>query len=153
MLAYILLGIILLAGVLALLGLISSIINKDADPFLASLIMGFAITIIPTIVLGVGITDHVNQLAVVRQGEALIQVRLDAIEDINQQFEDLNDMYEGAPQLLFNGDTPIGSLIEAKADFVAQIAATKMNIVRNKIEIEATSIGLMSGIVDWYGRE
>ena len=115
--------------------------------------MGFAITIIPTIVLGVGITDHVNQLAVVRQGEALIQVRLDAIEDINQQFEDLNDMYEGAPQLLFNGDTPIGSLIEAKADFVAQIAATKMNIVRNKIEIEATSIGLMSGIVDWYGRE
>jgi hypothetical protein len=85
----------------------------------------------------------------VRNGNLLIETRNEAIKDINNQLKNMKiNQYS-----LMNADSPVRSLTETKAKFVEESAQQKLKIANAKINIEARSIGFMSGIVKIMGKE
>ena len=152
MLAWILLIFIIVALVLSfIVGLIKASKERDFDYFYMCMISGIFFCVLPTTVLTVVISEHAHDLGTKRNAQKFIDVRQEAIADIDKQLESLKDQMPQSS--LLNADTPVASLIETKANFVQQIADTRIEIVEAETDIERRSIGLMSGVVDWYGKE
>lgn len=125
--------------------IIMMLIAGDYEHLLKMLSLTACILIIPIS----SINNHVRDLALIRKGQQLVQVREQAIKDIDEQLKS----FKIANTALMNADSPAASLISTKAKFVSQLAESKVDIVQAKIDIEARSIGLMSVVVKIFGKE
>ena len=92
---------------------------------------------------------HCDDLATVRHGNLLIEVRRDAIKQIDEQLKDIKITQTS----LMNNDSPAKSLIETKTKFVEELAKQQIEIANAKISIEKRSLGLMSATVKIFGKE
>ncbi len=95
---------------------------------------------------------HSNDLALIRSGKSLIEIREQAIKDIDNQLNKLEYNHTS----LMNGDTPfkfILPLIETKSKYVNELTEEKLKIQEAKISIEARSIGFFKLVVWLYGKE
>lgn len=92
---------------------------------------------------------HASDLATVRHGQLLVEVRQEAISQINKQLKEI----KVSPTALMNADSPTSSLINTKANFVKELTEQKIAIQEAKVSIERRSIGLMYGIVKIMGKE
>lgn len=108
-------------------------------------IIGLGILVFPI----VSISNHTSSLAVIRQGKLMVDIRQEAIDEINRQLKNI----KVTQTALMNGDSPVSSLINTKAKFIDQLAEEKIKIAEAKIDIEKRSLGLMYGIVKMFGRE
>lgn len=141
--------IIIMSGS-TILSIFFCFVLKALEPILV-IFVGIAICVLPGVLLAGSISSHAHDLGTVRKGYELIEVREQAIEDIDAQLNLLERQYTSTS--LLNADTPARSLIETKASFVSEIAEARADIAKAKISIERRSIGLMNGIVHWYGKE
>ena len=151
MLPIILVIILILAACLLALGTLLSVVERDIDCFMGGAAMFIAISVFPLILLAGMVTHHANDLALVRMGHLSVEVREQAIKDIDEQLISL--IGQSPVPALLNADTPVRSLIETKADFVKEIADARLKIAEAKISIAARKIGINSAIVKWMGEE
>ena len=111
---------------------------------------GAALLIALLFVLTIGSSlFHANDLAVIRSGKPLIEIREQAIKDIDNQLNKLEYNHTS----LMNGDTPTKSLIETKSKYISELTEEKLEIQRAKISIEARSIGFFKLVVWLCGKE
>jgi len=66
------------------------------------------------------IFSHVGDLSIVRNGHQYIEIRQEAIAEINSQLQNIN-----LPQSMWNKDTPVATFIETKAEYVRDITHRK----------------------------
>jgi len=95
---------------------------------------------------------HSNDLALIRSGKSLIEIREQAIKDIDNQLNKLEYNHTS----LMNGDTPfkfILPLIDTKSKYISELTEEKLKIQEAKISIEARSIGFFKLVVWLYGKE
>jgi len=151
MFAWFLILILVISAVGVLLGIIIAIISKDIEWLCVSTI-SVVISLIPMMIMGVHITEHVHDIGTVRHADNFIHVRQQAITDIDEQLITLKAQYTNGSVLL-NADTPAKTLIETKAKFVSDIADTRMSVAEAKADIDRRSLGVMSAVVYLYGKE
>jgi len=106
----------------------------------------FLIIISPLTILS---TSHTNELALIRKGQPLINIREQAIKDIDKQLSQIRITNSA----LMNADSPVRSLVETKAKFISELTEQKIKIEQARINIEGRSIGMMRMIVGIYGKE
>lgn len=152
MLAWVLLIFTIIVFTIAAITSFIGALTREAEiivfPWLVALLLAF----VPVMVLVPSVHSHAHDIGTVRNAEAYIEVQLQAIKDIDEQLNSLGAQTPTNTALL-NADTPIASLVKAKTQFVRDIAKTRLKVVEAKTDIDRRSIGLMSGVVDWYGRE
>lgn len=148
MIAWLLITIICACGVAAFFSVVFAIALREAD-VLVFILMALVVALFPVLILCTVMAEHADDLAKVRAGKALVDVRIEAIADIDKQLSALPD-YSSA---LLNADTPVKTLVETKAQFVKDIAEAKANIAQAKVDIVARSIGPMSAVVTLLGKE
>jgi hypothetical protein len=95
--------------------------------------------------------QHCEELAFIRNSQAITEVHTQAIEDLDQQLSDLNKNIDNNG--VFNADSPYRSLIEAKSSYVKALSGVRMEIMRVKTSILARKLGFMSHIVKYLGEE
>lgn len=136
--------LILLILILACL-ILGFIAVSDNEGGILIILIGFILLIIPI----VSIYNHTSDLASLRQGQLLVDVRQEAINEIDKQLQNIKI----SQTALMNGDSPVSSLVTTKAKFVEELAEEKIKIAKAKISIEKRSLGLMYGIVKIFGKE
>jgi len=110
-------------------------------------VVSIFLTLVVSIILSIII--HSNDLAVIRSGKPLIEIREQAIKDIDNQLNKLEYNHTS----LMNADTPVKSLIETKSKYISELTNAKLRIQIAKITIEARSIGFFKLVVWLYGKE
>jgi hypothetical protein len=132
-----------------LLILVTIIIKfKNSYHFEIAIAAVFLIAGLFVLIIG-SILTHSDDLALVRKGKPLIEIREQAIKDIDNQLNKLEYNHTA----LMNADTPAKSLIETKSEYVDELTYQKLKIQRAKIKIEARSIGFFKLVVWLYGKE
>jgi hypothetical protein len=144
-------GILFVVMVLGFVGFVKS--DKHDEQQVTVAIFGFSLMILGIIGIASLITyhEHCDELAFVRNSQAITAVHTQAIEDLDRQLSDLNKTIDNKG--LFNADSPYRSLIEAKSSYVKALSRIRMEIMRVKTSILARKLGLMSYIVRWVGEE
>ncbi len=146
MLAWILIIFIGICVLGFLISVFAAVITRDIE----RLILGLPcvlFSVIPIMIMGIAVTGHVNDIATIRQGESFIQIRQEAIDDIEESLKIIN-----APQTaLMNMDSPVAALVKTKSDYIKDLTEIKLEIQEAKRDIEARKLGLMSGVVTIYG--
>ncbi len=141
--------IFLVILIVSVFGAFAWAISGEPDGIPLGFGLVFVVNAIPVMIFAVSVESHVSDLSIVRQGYRVVEVKQQAIKDIDDQIRDLNIPKMG----LLNADTPYKSLVEAKVKFVQELSDARTNIAEAKIDIESRSIGIMSGVVTIYGRE
>lgn len=143
--------VILVLCFIAFVGII--VLSLDDQYMLPAIAIPTIIAFVPLIVIAESIGNHANDLSTLRFQSEIIDVREQAVKDIDEQLLLLSGQLDGTPNALMNADSPVNALVTTKTMFVKEIADARMSIINAKTDIESRSIGLMSGVVTLYGKE
>lgn len=137
--------------VLSFVGFVNSDTHDGEQVSVA--IFGFSLMILIAIGIAnlISYHEHCEELAFIRNSQAITAVHTQAIEDLDKQLSDLNKNIDNKG--VFNADSPYRSLIEAKSSYVKALSGVRMEIMRVKTSILARKLGFMSHIVKYFGEE
>jgi len=133
--------------ILILISLLCLFVSRDeGGDFLFANLLILAICAAPLVM---SVTSHTSDLSLIRKGHALVEIREQAIKDIDNQLKQINITNSA----LMNADSPTRSLVETRTKFISELTDQRLSIENARIDIETRSIGLMKMVVWIYGKE
>lgn len=108
--------------------------------------VGMFFLIIFCLLIGLPAYDHNSDLVLMKHGNKLVEIRLDAIKEIDKQISSIS-----LPSSLMNADSPVRSYVETKARYQDEITTRKEDIVKAELSIERRKMGFTAWTVWMLG--
>ena len=97
------------------------------------------------------VSEHANDLAIVRGWNAVYEAHLQHVKTLEKRIDEMS--YKNNSEISLNADTPYASIVEAYKEAQKNLANHRAKVSAAKVDIEARRLGWFGIIVIIMGQE